>query len=250
VEVLALETWWWTCSLGWFCLDLPPIDPDSLFSRIPDYLRSLKTQLQPPILSAPIVDLTRLEWRKLVMARNYTRIAFTDDVKAAQEHYGTRQVAAKVEQRDVDDMHLSEREMEFISQRDSFYMASVGQDGWPYVQFRGGPKGFLRVLTNNQIGYADFRGNLQYISVGNMRGDDRVSLFLMDYPNRMRLKILARARVVDTQDDPKLVEQLAVPEYKARIERAVVFDIEGFDWNCPKHITPRYTNDEWSGMQG
>lgn len=184
------------------------------------------------------------------MARNYTKIAFTENVKAVQEHYGSRSSAAKVEQWDMDDMHLSDREAYFIAARDSFYMATVGQDGWPYVQFRGGPKGFLKVLSDTQLGYADFRGNLQYISVGNLRGDDRVSLFLMDYPHRQRLKILARASVVDARDDPELIGKLIVPDYKAKIERAIVFDIEGFDWNCPQHITPRFTQDEWMKEAG
>ena len=178
------------------------------------------------------------------MTRRYTDITFTDSVKAAQTRYGTRNNAQKVENWDIDDGHFSAREAEFIAERDSFYMASVGDDGWPYVQFRGGPPGFLKVLSDTQLGYADFRGNLQYISTGNIAHDDRVALFLMDYPNKMRLKIMARASVVDVATDPDLGEQLVVPGYKAKVERAVVFTLEAYDWNCPQHITPRYSEVE------
>lgn len=178
------------------------------------------------------------------MTRRYTDIAFTDTVKEAQTRNGTRHNAQKVENWSVDDRHFSPREVDFIAERDSFYMASVGEGGWPYVQFRGGPKGFLKVLGPQRLGYADFRGNLQYISMGNVRDDSRVALILMDYPNRRRLKIMARTTVIDAENDPTLVEELRSPEYKARIERVVIFDIEAYDWNCPQHITPRYTAEE------
>jgi predicted pyridoxine 5'-phosphate oxidase superfamily flavin-nucleotide-binding protein len=184
------------------------------------------------------------------MTRRYTDITFTDSVKETQTRYGTRRNARKVENWAVDDRHLSPREIEFIAGRDSFYQASVGDDGWPYVQFRGGPKGFLKVLGSNRLAYADFRGNLQYISVGNIAHDDRVALFLMDYPSRRRLKIMARASVVDAADDPELVAQLEVPGYKAVVERAVVLQLEAFDWNCAQHITPRYTSEEWQALTG
>ena len=184
------------------------------------------------------------------MTRRYTDITFTDTVKETQTRYGTRRNAQKVENWNVDDGHFSPRELDFIAERDSFYMATVGDDGWPYVQFRGGPKGFLRVLSDTQLGYADFRGNLQYISTGNIAHDDRVALFLMDYPARKRLKIMARASVVDTVDDSDLVAQLQVPGYDAKVERAVVFTLEAFDWNCAQHITPRYTEEEWETRHG
>lgn len=184
------------------------------------------------------------------MTRRYTDIAFTDSVKATQTRNGTRHNAQKVENWDVDDSHFSPREAEFIAERDSFYMASVGEDGWPYVQFRGGPPGFLKLLSDNRFGFADFRGNLQYISTGNIAHDDRVALFLMDYPNKRRLKIMARARVVDAAADPDLIEELAVQGYKAKVERAVVFTLEAYDWNCSQHITPRYNEAEWSAMGG
>jgi len=131
-----------------------------------------------------------------------------------------------------------------LAERDSFYMGSVGENGWPYVQHRGGPKGFLKLLDQKTIGFADFMGNKQYISVGNLGTDDRVSLFIMDYPNRQRLKIWARARLVYENEDAALIAQLEVPGYQARVERGIIMTIEALDWNCPQHITPRYTKAE------
>ena len=178
------------------------------------------------------------------MSRKYTEVTFTPSVRKAQEHYGSREVAAEVEAWDVTDDRLSEREASFIAERDSFYMASVNQDGWPYVQYRGGPKGFLKVLDETTLAYADFRGNRQYISTGNLRADDRTALFFMDYPRRQRLKLMARAEIVDAADRPDLVEEVADPSYRARVERVVVFHVVAFDWNCPQHITPRFTIEE------
>jgi hypothetical protein len=131
-----------------------------------------------------------------------------------------------------------------LAERDSFYMGSVGENGWPYVQHRGGPKGFLKVLDQKTIGFADFMGNKQYISAGNLSADDRVSLFIMDYPNRQRLKIWARARLVYENEEAALIAQLEVPGYQARVERGIIMTIEALDWNCPQHITPRYTKAE------
>jgi predicted pyridoxine 5'-phosphate oxidase superfamily flavin-nucleotide-binding protein len=182
------------------------------------------------------------------MIRRYPQIMYTDSVKQTQEHYGTRRQGEKMEGMDWPDARISDREAEFIAERDSFYMATVGDTGWPYVQFRGGPTGFLKVLDETTLAYADFRGNLQYISTGNLSHDDRVALFLMDYPNKKRLKIAARTEVFDIGDRPDLGQQLVVPGYKARIERAFVFHVEAFDWNCPQHITPRFTESEWSDL--
>ncbi|HEX6012044.1 MAG TPA: pyridoxamine 5'-phosphate oxidase family protein, partial [Geminicoccaceae bacterium] len=120
----------------------------------------------------------------------------------------------------------------------------VGETGWPYVQHRGGPPGFLKVLDERTIGFADFRGNRQHVSVGNLGGDDRVSLILVDYPNRRRLKILGRARVVEPDREPETVARLEVPGYRAKVERGILVAVEAFDWNCPQHITPRYTEAE------
>lgn len=178
------------------------------------------------------------------MARAFSEIAFTDSVKAVQTHYGSRQAYAKFDLAEDRRDALCDYEIEFIAQRDSFYMASVGENGWPYVQHRGGPKGFLKVLDEKTIGFADFRGNRQYISVGNLSDDDRVSLFLMDYPNRQRLKIWARAKVVHADEYPELVDQLAVSGYQGKVERGILMTVEAVDWNCPQHITPRYTKAE------
>ena len=182
------------------------------------------------------------------MTRKYTQLTFTESVKQVQQHYGSRSQGAKMEAMDWPDERLTNRESEFIAGRDGFYVATVGQDGWPYVQFRGGPKGFLRLLDDHTLAFADFRGNLQYITTGNIKNDNRVALFFMDYANRQRLKIMARAEVFDASDRPDLIEQLADPRYQARIERAVIYHVEAFDWNCPQHITPRWTEDELAPM--
>ena len=142
------------------------------------------------------------------------------------------------------DSHLTGREASFIAARDSFYLASVTETGWPYIQHRGGPTGFVRVLDEQTIGWAEFPGNRQYVSIGNTAVDDRVSLFFMDYPGRRRLKMLGHMSVWDVADRPELFEALSVRGYKAKIERAVILAIVGFDWNCPQHITPRYTIPE------
>jgi predicted pyridoxine 5'-phosphate oxidase superfamily flavin-nucleotide-binding protein len=178
------------------------------------------------------------------LSRRYPQLTFTDSVKKAQERYGSRAIGERMENRDGDDRRLGAHEAQFIAERDSFYMASVGENGWPYVQFRGGPAGFLKVLAERTLAYADFRGNRQYISTGNLGKDDRVALILMDYPNRQRLKIMARAEILDAADRPELVERLRDPDYDAHIERVVLLHVEAFDWNCPQHITPRYTADE------
>ncbi len=178
------------------------------------------------------------------MPRAYAQIAFTPTVRALQERAGSRNAYARMESTADRHVGLGESEIEFIEQRDSFYQATVGETGWPYVQFRGGPTGFLKVLDANTIGYADFRGNLQYISVGNLSQDERVSLILMDYANRVRLKLFGRAKLVTADDDPDLVARLVVPGYRAVVQRGVVITVEGFDWNCPQHITPRFTEDE------
>lgn len=136
---------------------------------------------------------------------------------------------------------LDDREWDFIAARDSFYMASVSEDGWPYIQHRGGPVGFLRRMAGNRIGFADYSGNRQFLSAAHVAADDRVALFLMDYPNRRRLKMIGHAR---TSDDPMDTAALMPPNYAAEPERAFLIDIVGFDWNCPQHITPRFTEAE------
>ena len=178
------------------------------------------------------------------MARNFAEIAFTPAVRAFPTRMGSRNNYAALDESEGDGTWLTDREANFITKRDGFYQATVGETGWPYVQFRGGPAGFLKVLDANTIGYADFRGNVQYISAGNLVHDNRIALILMDYKQRRRLKLWGHARLVDTREDAELVEQLEVPSYRARIERAVIITVEAFDWNCPQHITPRYTEAE------
>ncbi len=178
------------------------------------------------------------------MPHHFAEIAFTPKVKKVQEELGSR--SSYVGMEDVSDAlnhRLTEAEASFIGARNSFYMATVGETGWPYIQHRGGPTGFMRVLDENTIGFADFRGNRQYISVGNLMMNDRISLFFMDYPNKIRLKVLGRARIIghEKQDVLSLLE---MPDCRARIERGFVIRVEGFDWNCPQHITERYSLNE------
>ncbi len=182
------------------------------------------------------------------MAHKFFELTFTPSVKAAQEHYGSRRNYAKFETGESEFAGLTEPEIEFIGERDDFYMATVSENGQPYIQYRGGQKGFLKALDATTLGFADFRGNLQYISVGNLRQNNKAALFLMDYANRQRLKVLARIEVIDAKDAPELTERLTVPDYPARIERAMILHVEAFDWNCPQHITPRYTMEEIQTM--
>jgi ferredoxin-NADP reductase len=178
------------------------------------------------------------------MARAFAKIAFTPRVQAAQTRMGSRDAYRPVELGAVEAVELSPSEIEFIGARDSFYQGTVGENGWPYVQHRGGPTGFLKVLGPQAIGYADFSGNRQYISVGNLDGTDRVILFLMDYPGQRRLKIWGRARLIEEETESALVARLESPDYRARVERGVIITVEAFDWNCPKYITPRFTERE------
>jgi predicted pyridoxine 5'-phosphate oxidase superfamily flavin-nucleotide-binding protein len=178
------------------------------------------------------------------MPNRFSEIAFTDTVKKVQEAQGSRKNYARFETHGpVTNNALGERERDFIAARDSFYMASVSETGWPYVQHRGGPAGFVKVLDEKRIGFADFRGNRQYVSVGNFMTDNRIALFFMDYLNKTRLKMLGRVDLVDAAD-AGMLSRLAVPDYRARVERGMIIRVEGFDWNCPAHITPRLTLDE------
>ncbi|MEQ1520865.1 MAG: pyridoxamine 5'-phosphate oxidase family protein [Aestuariivirga sp.] len=181
------------------------------------------------------------------MGHKFAEIAFTPTVKKAQERSGSRRSYARLEEGEAHHDRLGARETDFIAERDSFYMATVSETGWPYIQHRGGPPGFVRVLDDKTIGFADFAGNRQYVSVGNLQNDDRVSLFFMDYPNQTRLKLLGRVRLAEA-GELKLLERLQVPDYGARIERGMVITVEGYDWNCPQHITPRFTAAEVRSM--
>lgn len=178
------------------------------------------------------------------MGRHFAEIAFTPAVQAEQTRIGSRRAYERMARAGSDDGRIGPDEAGFIAARDSLYMASVSETGWPYVQHRGGPPGFLRVLSPTRIGFADLGGNRQHVSVGNLAGDDRVALFLMDYAARRRLKILGHARVVREGEDAALVAGLAPPGLEDRAERAILIDIAGFEWNCPQHITPRYTAAE------
>jgi hypothetical protein len=176
------------------------------------------------------------------MAAKFMQLVLTPAVQAAQERYfGKHQAVAEAPERDA----FTDEEAAFIASRDSFYMATTNSDGWPYLQHRGGPPGFLKVLGPHQLGFADFKGNRQLLSTGNLDGDDRISLFLMDYPRRERLKILGHARVLDARENVALADQLSpAPELRSKIERLFVIEVVSFDWNCPQHITPRFTAAE------
>ena len=180
------------------------------------------------------------------MTHRFADLAFTGSVRAAQEHYGSRAHNKRLQENFGPNDQLTVRETDFIAQRDTFYLATVSETGWPYVQHRGGPPGFLKVLGPNQIAYADFRGNTQLNSVVNVSKNDRCSLILMDYPNRHRLKILGHMRVEDSRSvDVTDLATVNLPEYKARVERVVFIDVVAFDWNCAQHITRRYTESEF-----
>ena len=175
------------------------------------------------------------------MADKFHEIVFTDSVRQAQAHYyGKSQRVEGAPERDA----LTEGETGFIQSRDSFYMATVSETGWPYVQHRGGKPGFLRVINPTSLAFADYKGNRQLLSTGNLAVTDRVTLFLMDYPQRTRLKILGHARVEDARQHPELVAQLAEPEVQRMVERLFFIEVVSFDWNCPQYITPRYTAAE------
>ena len=180
------------------------------------------------------------------MGHRLSEILFTDGVRAAQERYGSRAQNERRRTAGHPNDTLTGAESAFIQARDGFYLASVSESGWPYIQFRGGPAGFVRVLDGKTLGYADFRGNRQYISTGNIDRDGRVALIFMDYAHQERLKVLGRARIADAAQAPELVRQLEIPGYRARVERAVLITVEAFDWNCPQHITPRYTEAEFA----
>jgi len=170
------------------------------------------------------------------------QLMLTPEVQAAEEHYfGRHHAVADAPERDP----FTGDEAEFIAARDSFYIATINSDGWPYIQHRGGPPGFLKVLGPNLLGFADLKGNRQLISVGNLAGEDRVALFLMDYPGQQRLKILGHAHVLDARENPALADQLSPSaELRDKIERIIMIATISFDWNCSQYITQRFTADE------
>ena len=177
------------------------------------------------------------------MSEGYDRAAFTDHVRDAQARYGSRAALARLERRggspsDEPRDPLTKHERNFIIQRDGFYLATTSDTGWPYVQFRGGPPGFVRSPTEHTLAWADFRGNRQYISAGNITHDDRVALFFMDYPHQLRLEVYGRADIIDVRDQPEAAAALAVSGYPAIVERVVTLTVAAYDWNCPQHISP------------
>jgi len=176
------------------------------------------------------------------MANRFVKTLLTPEVLAAQQHYyGRAAQVADAPERD----RLTEDEQAFIATRDSFYLATISESGWPYVQHRGGPRGFLKMLDAHALAFADYGGNRQMLSTGNLATNDRVTLFLMDYPRRERLKILGHARVLDAREYPDLAQRVHPPEFaQAKPERIFVVDVISFDWNCPKFITPRFTSEE------
>jgi uncharacterized protein len=177
----------------------------------------------------------------------FFKIAFTDAVRALQERNGSRTSYARIERSEAD-ASLGSEEVDFIESRDSFYIATVNSDGWPYIQHRGGQRGFLRAIDSTHLAFADFGGNRQYLTVGNLQTNDRVALFLMDYPTRTRLKILAHAGVISCDSDPELAMALSPEEYRAKVERIFLLQVVGYNWNCAQHITPRYTLEDFELM--
>jgi predicted pyridoxine 5'-phosphate oxidase superfamily flavin-nucleotide-binding protein len=178
------------------------------------------------------------------MAYTFGSLVFTPVIKRLQERYGSRRQYAKRETSGRPDDGLGAPEIEFLEERDSFYMASVGATGWPYVQHRGGPKGFLKVIDGHNLAFADFRGNKQFVSTGNLMTDDRVALILVDYPRQARLKILGHVKILAGAEAHDWIKKLHDPGYGAVVERVFLIRVDAFDWNCPQHITPRFTEEQ------
>lgn len=185
------------------------------------------------------------------MRHPFADIAFTPAVQALQAKHGSRAQYARMQgdgapvAGESAAVTLTAREVEYLGHADSFFLATVSETGWPYVQHRGGPRGFLRPIGPSTLAFADYRGNQQFVSAGNVAGDARVSLIVMDYVNRRRLKLLGRLRFIDASDaDPALLDLVRDASYRARVDRVAVIEVAGFDWNCPQHITQRFTLEE------
>jgi predicted pyridoxine 5'-phosphate oxidase superfamily flavin-nucleotide-binding protein len=181
---------------------------------------------------------------------SFHSLVFTPLVKKLQERYGSRRQYERMENATAGQDRLTPFETEFLEQRDSFYWATIGATGWPYVQHRGGPKGFLKVIDDHTLAFADFRGNKQYISTGNLQSDSRVAMIMVDYPRQARLKILGRVEILEAEKAQEWLPRVRMPQEKTPIERVFVIHVEAYDWNCPQHITPRFTVEEIrEGMQ-
>ena len=176
------------------------------------------------------------------MPRKFAELAFTPEVKAIQEQQGSRQTYERYIAKGPDTDRVTPELAEFIATLDGMYLGTVSSSGYPYIQFRGGQPGFLKVLDEKTLGFADFGGNAQYITVGNLSTEDKAFLFLMDYRNRQRVKVWGRAEVVE--GDEELIERLRIPDYPARIERAILFHVEAYSENCSQHIPIRYSEAE------
>jgi uncharacterized protein len=181
---------------------------------------------------------------------SFGTLVFTPLIKKLQERYGSRRQYERMENFGGSQDRLTEFETEFLAGRDSFYMATMGSTGWPYVQHRGGPKGFLKVIDDHTLAFGDLRGNKQYISTGNLLTDNRVAIIMVDYPRQARLKILGRVETLDGDEAKSWLDRVRMPEERTVIERVFIIHVEAYDWNCPQHITPRYTAEEIrEGMQ-
>ena len=175
---------------------------------------------------------------------SFGSLVFTPVVKELQERYGSRRQYERMEESSPSRERLGAFESEFLAGRDTFYWATIGAAGWPYVQHRGGPKGFVKVIDDRTLAFADFRGNKQFISTGNLLTDHRVALIMVDYPRQARLKILGRVEIFEGEKASEWIKLVRVHDYQAIIERVFVIHVEAYDWNCPQHITPRYTAEE------
>ncbi|HNR75976.1 MAG TPA: pyridoxamine 5'-phosphate oxidase family protein [Parvularculaceae bacterium] len=173
----------------------------------------------------------------------FADILFTPGVEAAQAENGSREFCAALAEKDRD-FRLGPREAAFIAERDHFFMATISQSGWPYLQHRGGPRGFIQILDERRFAFPDFRGNRQYISLGNLAGEARAAFFFIDYPSRARLKALARVVARTQSEEPEIIERFSALGYKAAIERVFVAEVAALDWNCSQHITPRFTETD------
>lgn len=187
------------------------------------------------------------------MPHTFAKTMFSDASKQLQERFGSRASYERMSQFGVGEQEIGPYEAEFIAARDSFYMSTVTPDGWPYIQHRGGPTGFLRVLDPHTLAFADYSGNKQYISAGNLSVNDRAALFLMDYPNRTRLKIIGHMQMLEPGEDPALEAQVAPLVSGAKrgpkVERIYRLQVVGFDWNCNQHITQRFSLEEYAALE-
>jgi uncharacterized protein len=175
------------------------------------------------------------------MTDRYLEIATSDAVKDLQERWGSRIAYSRLESGPLTSNQLGPEEIAFIEDQDSFFLGSINESGWPYIQHRGGPTGFLQVLGNNQLGFPDFKGNRQYLSFGNIVKNPRVSLFLIDYPARVRLKIFGHAKLVQGDNLPETLRKIEIEPGAPPVDRGIIIQVEAFHWNCPKYIVPRFT---------